>query len=307
MNLSEFKIAVNESFVPLDVTTDVSDFHAEMREHRLVDQLGTSFVAVRADRHVVRRTEQLIEDSPRSFFKISLQLEGQSSMEQAGREVHLTAGDLVIYDTSKPYVLSFDSPFALMVIQIPHDKLRIPTGLVANAVATRIGASDGLGRVVSPFLMSIATNMEHLKGPAGAMLAKNALELLESLITNQLDVVKTARDPHWDLLRKIQDYVDDNLADPDLGPASVASAVHISTRHLHSLFARQSTTVSTYIRSRRLEKCYLDLTNRALADIPVSSIGAAWGFTDAAHFSRTFKAEYGQAPREARTRALRDV
>lgn len=139
-------------------------------------------------------------------------------MEQEGREVHLTPGDLVIYDTSKPYVLSFDSPFVLMVIQIPHDRLRIPTELVASAVATRIGADDGLGRAVSPFLMSIATNMEDLKGPAGAMLAKNPLELLESLISNQLDVVKTAQDPHWDLLRKIQDYVDDNLADPELGP-----------------------------------------------------------------------------------------
>lgn len=297
MNLTEFRLAVSDSFVPLEVTTDLEDFSATLKQAKIG---SVAFVSVHADRHVVRRTESLINSSPRSFFKISLQCQGSSTMQQGGREVVTHPGDIVVYDTTKPYTLTFTEPFSVMVIQLPHDKIRIPSSLHDSVVATRLGADQGLGRVVSPFLMSLASNMEELSGPAGSSLAKNAIEMLESLIVNELDVSRTIADPHYSLLRQVHDYVDQNLGSPELNPTSIAEAVHISTRHLYSLLSDQGTTVSTYIRSRRLEKCYLDLTNPAKADMSVGAIGTTWGFPDAAHFSRTFKNVYGVTPVEAR-------
>ncbi|WP_416442839.1 helix-turn-helix domain-containing protein [Leucobacter sp. HNU] len=58
--------------------------------------------------------------------------------------------------------------------------------------------------------------------------------------------------------------------------------------------------MSAYIRSQRLEHCRRDLTNPALTDRPVSAIAARWGFIDAAHFSRVFRAHFGSTPREVR-------
>ena len=59
--------------------------------------------------------------------------------------------------------------------------------------------------------------------------------------------------------------------------------------------------MSTWIRTRRLEQCRRDLHDPAFADRPVSAVAAQWGFVDAAHFSRVFKAAFGVSPSEFRS------
>ncbi|MDO5723024.1 MAG: helix-turn-helix domain-containing protein [Flaviflexus sp.] len=300
MNLAQFREAVNHSFVPLEIETDDPNFSGEITEVRAS---GAAFVAVRADPHIVHRTASLTRASPHSAFKISLQLEGCSVMRQAGREVPQEPGDLVAYDTSQPYELHFPTRFAVMVIQIPHERIRVPQHLHHTMIATRLTGAEGLGRIVSPFLTSIASNMGELEGPSGELLAHGAVDLLHSLLLAQVDGDEVAADPHHRILLAAYDFIDANLRSPALRPEAVARAVHVSVRHLHSIFSRQSVSVSAYIRSRRLEKCYLDLTNPALADRSVAAIGASWGFPEAAHFSRTFKKAYGISPSRARSRS----
>lgn len=302
LSLAAFQSAVSASFVPLRVTSTLGDRFRGRITQSTVN--GVSFTDVRAAAHVVTRTEELIRASKRNYFKISLKLEGHSSLEQAGRRVELQPGDLAIYDTSNPYTLSFDSPFRVMVIQLPHESLDIPPDLVRDMTAVRLAGSEGLGRVVSPFLATLGANIDQLRGPAGIRLAQNAIDLLQTLFAHELDVAKVAADPHRALVQGIRDFIDEHLGDPDLSPSVIAKMNYISTRHLHALFQEQGSTVSTYVRSRRLEKCYLMLTNPRHADMSISAIGLRWGFGDAAHFSRVFKAAYGESPKSVRAQAF---
>ena len=50
------------------------------------------------------------------------------------------------------------------------------------------------------------------------------------------------------------------------------------------------------VRARRLELCRRDFLDPLLAHQSVSAIAAKRGFVDASHFSRLFRATYGQAP-----------
>ncbi len=86
-------------------------------------------------------------------------------------------------------------------------------------------------------------------------------------------------------------------------PASIAQAHYISTGHLYTIFSSEGETVSAWIRERRLAHVRRDLVDPVPADRPVSAIAAHWGLTDAAHFSRVFKAEYGQSPSAYRASA----
>lgn len=302
LDLAGFQAAVSNSFVPLKVTSDAPDeFRGSVTQ---ADVHGVTFTDVRAERHRVERTEELIRTAPRQFYKISLQLEGTSTLSQGGRTVELQPGDLAIYDTSRPYVLTFNDRFRVMVIQLPHERLRIPPGLADEVTAVRLAGSEGLGRVVSPFLATLGTNLGELEGPAGAKLAQNAIDLLDTLFATEFDLVKYAADPRRALLQQIRDGIDERLDDPDLSPSTIAAAVFISVRHLHNLFHEQGQTVAAYVRTRRLERCYLDLTDAASAEVPIAAIGARWGFKDAAHFSRAFKTAYGESPSEVRRRAL---
>lgn len=303
LDLAAFQAAVSQSFVPLRVTSPRGDDFRGSLSQTVVN--GVSFTSVRADEQLVERTAELIEQSPRKYFKISLQLEGTSRIMQDGREVELMPGDLAIYDTSRPYTLSFDSPFLVMVIQMPHDKLDIPRDLVGNMTAVRLDGDEGLGRVVSPFLATLGADLDALEGPAGVRLAQSAIDLLETLFAHELDVARLAADPHRQLMQRIRDHIDEHLGEPDLGPTTIAAANFISVRHLHALFQEEGITVSSYIRSRRLERCYLSLTNPLELDQPISAIGMKWGFPDPAHFSRVFKAAYQESPKTVRGRIVR--
>lgn len=108
-----------------------------------------------------------------------------------------------------------------------------------------------------------------------------------------------------DLLQQAMEYIDLRLGDMSLTPDRIAEAVCVSTRTLHRLFEREGLTVSAWIRQCRLENCRIELTDPRMRNYSVSAIGARWGLSDAAHFSRLFKATYGVSPRAFRAGHLR--
>jgi len=55
-----------------------------------------------------------------------------------------------------------------------------------------------------------------------------------------------------------------------------------------------------YLRERRLQHCWTDLANPAEAHRSVSDIAFGCGFSDAAHFSRSFRDRFGMSPRAFR-------
>ncbi|GAA4832384.1 hypothetical protein GCM10025787_09630 [Saccharopolyspora rosea] len=75
-------------------------------------------------------------------------------------------------------------------------------------------------------------------------------------------------------MRRIRGFIEDHLAAPDLGPARIAAAHYISTRHLHNIFREHGTTVASRVRARRLESCRRDLLDPVHADSGVAAIAA---------------------------------
>ncbi|MDF3303767.1 helix-turn-helix domain-containing protein [Rhodococcus sp. T2V] len=106
-----------------------------------------------------------------------------------------------------------------------------------------------------------------------------------------------------ELQARVTAFIDERLADRELDVRSIAAAHHISVRHLQKKFEAEGDTASGWIRRRRLEQCRRDLADPRYRDLTVSAIGARWGFTDAAHFSRLFKATHGSTPGTYRTAA----
>ena len=181
----------------------------------------------------------------------------------------------------------------------------LPADLVGQLTAVRMSGADGVGSMIVPFLTQMAGNLEQLGGTTGTRLVHSALDLVTTMFSSELDMGRSSGNPHQALMQRVRDYIDANLTSPTLGPGQIAAAHYISTRHLHGLFQEEGTTVSTWIRSRRLERCRRELLDPVHTHRPVAAIAARWGFADAAHFSRVFKAAYGVAPSELRARATR--
>ena len=297
-NISQFRSSVSESFVPLQVTSPLADSFRGMIKAASIDEVHVT--DVRATEHVVERTPELIGRADKSYFKLSLMLSGTGLLIQDDREAVLQPGDLAVYDTNRPYSLVFGAEFRTMVVMFPKHLVALPPEMMAQLTAVRISGHEGLGAMIVPYLTQLAGNLEQLSGATGARLTQSAMDLVTTLFTHELDLDTTSNDPHRALMQRIHAHIDRHLASTDLSPTSIAAAHFISTRHLHGLFQEQGTSVSTWIRIRRLERCRRDLVNPLFADRPVSAIAARWGFVDAAHFSRTFKAAYEVSPSEFR-------
>jgi AraC-like DNA-binding protein len=294
-----WRTAVAETFVPLDFTfPDPRTFRGEIAG----ELLGAVAVSrVTASPHSAARTQRHVARSETPYYKVSMPLRGYVLISQDGREAPLIPGDLAIYDTSRPYQVAFGDTCRLLVLMFPHRELRLPYDAVSEVTARRVSGRTGIGGLVAPLLVNLASRLDEIGGAQSARLADNIVDLLGTLYADLLgDAGCQPADPMHALMTRIRCFIEDNLDDPELSPESVAAACHISVGYLHKLFRAEGTSVSRRIRERRLEQCRRDLvapTTRAKA---VSAIGAHWGFLDAAHFSRVFKATYGVSPREYR-------
>jgi AraC-like DNA-binding protein len=102
------------------------------------------------------------------------------------------------------------------------------------------------------------------------------------------------------LFREAIEIIETRLGDAECEASSVAEQLCISVRTLNRLFQERGTTFGQWIRSQRLERAHDDLTGVDANGLTVAEIGARWGMTDPAHFSRIFRATWGISPTECR-------
>jgi AraC-like DNA-binding protein len=297
-DLSVFRAAVSQSFVPLHVTGGSGDVFRGRIRSATADDVQVSEITASA--HVVERTPELIARSERRYYKLSLVLSGTGLLVQDDRQALLRPGNVAVYDTQRPYSLVFEEDFRMVVIMFPQRLIDLPTDLVGQLTAVPMSGREGVGSVVVPFLAQLGSHLDQLAGPAGTRLAHSTVDLLATMVAAELDLTHANADPHHELMARIRAYIDANLHSAELSPTRIAAEHYISTRHLQGLFQEQGSTVSGWIRTRRLEHCRRDLLDPMHAGRPVAAIAARWGFVDAAYFSRVFKATFGRPPSEVR-------
>ncbi|MEU8222539.1 helix-turn-helix transcriptional regulator [Kribbella sp. NPDC048915] len=102
------------------------------------------------------------------------------------------------------------------------------------------------------------------------------------------------------LFSRITWYARRHLTDRTLGPAQLAAVHNVSVRYLYKLFAEHHRSLEQWLITERLRGAARELKDPAGDHLPISAIAARWGFDDAAHFARRFRAAYGVTPREWR-------
>ncbi|MDB5656235.1 MAG: Transcriptional regulator AraC family AcetamidaseFormamidase, partial [Tardiphaga sp.] len=106
------------------------------------------------------------------------------------------------------------------------------------------------------------------------------------------------------ILHRICQTIEQRLGDADLTPARVAQAEGISERYLQKLFEGTGSNFTHYVRERRLQRTWADLSSPAEAHHSISEIAYRSGFNDSAHFSRAFRSRFGLPPREFRQQEI---
>ena len=268
----------------------------------LSSPLGMDFAVMRATPQTFagRNADQ------RSAVWLVVVLEGDAELSGDGGSGRLTVGDIVYGPTGSEAELRLITPFRLLFVNAPRvaldHRLVSPLGLRLG----RLPASSGLGRVFSGMLRGVADALDAL---SPTELRPVELALTEFLVANLAAEgspaarggAEAARAAHF---HRVCQTIETLLADPDLQIEQVAAADGISTRALQKLFAWSGQNFSTYLRTRRLERCRQDLASPISATLSISEICFRWGFNGSPHFSRAFKEQYGVTPREHRKAQL---
>jgi AraC-like DNA-binding protein len=87
-------------------------------------------------------------------------------------------------------------------------------------------------------------------------------------------------------------WIEGHLLDPGLCPAEVAAAHAVSLRTAQRLFQHSDESLASYIRRRRVSRA----RDALISATSINEIAHHYGFCDAGHFARAFKAEYGTTP-----------
>ncbi|WP_404961799.1 helix-turn-helix domain-containing protein [Streptomyces sp. 147326] len=300
---------VGRGVAPTRITSDeASDFagsFGSLGMGRL--QLSTiTFPGLRS-----KRTAELVRRGDPETYELTLVLSGAMEVSQLRNEARLSAGDFAFWTSSRPYggravsEPGTGGPRAI-ILHLPRALVPVPEDRMNRLLACAVPGGTGMGRILADHLTSVAREAPGLDALDAERLGMVTLDLAVGMLAARTGAQDRLppESRHQMLLVRIDLFIQDHLADPQLCPAAIAAHHHISVRLLHQLFRSRGETVSAAIRRRRLERCYADLADPSLLAVPVHAIGARWGLSGPDRFSRSFRAAYGIPPGEYRRTAL---
>jgi len=255
-----------------------------------------------ADTHAVRAPDLIRKSGPR-LVKVDLGIRGQGRYEQEGRQNLLAPGEFQLLDLSRPSHVDVDESQKLSIAIFPRALLPVRDNDLRDLTAVRFGPDDAYASLVASMGRELARNLGAYDGASSARIGSAFLDLLALAVATRLGRVDSvpAESRQQAMMARIEAFAEQHLANPALSPGMIAAAHHISVRTLHKMYEAEDWTVAAWIRHLRLERCRQDLLDPDLAGRPVAAVGARWGFSDAAVFSRAFRTAYGLPPAEFRT------
>ncbi len=303
--LSYWVEAVCDTYVQLECDASERDriFHGTIEANQLAT-LGLSRVT--SSPQWVRRTPAKIARATEDYFLVSIQTAGHGRIVQDGRVAALSPGDFALYDSTRPYELIFDEPFQQHVLQLPGAVLRTRLRNTETLTARKVCGDRGAGHLMIGMINTLAADIDTLEAGSVAAIA----ESVETILVAGLRSLPGGSDPvvsHQTAFHRsqIKAYALQHLRDPGLSVNEIAAHLRLSPSTIHRAFAGEPNSLNAWIWNQRLDGAKRDICDPALVNRTLSEIAFAWGFNDAAHFSRIFKSRFGCSPRELRMERMR--
>jgi AraC-like DNA-binding protein len=256
---------------------------------------GVRALSVRGEALVGIRDRQRLANDTNEFVGVIFQREGRTVYEREGKLTVIGAGDIALWHSQREAKFTMPEPYRKLCMVVPADKFRDFLPNTAAYDGLRIAANSAAGAMLGAWLSAFADRVIEDGSETLVDSIDSTLAVLAATVTSHARELEiSVKDGQ---LLAIMRYMESRLADTSLTAITVAQHFGISVRHLERLFAGYRTTVAGWRRLRRLERCRAELSN-PLNRKTITTIAIDWGFSDAAHFSRLFKATYGMSPRD---------
>lgn len=227
-------------------------------------------------------------------------LEGGEHIEFGGERYSLGAGDTFVWDSSQATKFEVYESLHKVALAMPARLLSHEVLTTLDQIPRKFDLSSGSRFLLNSLIRAVADR----DFDSADVEAHTILDAVNAFVVGagRLETLpeKSLRDRQCDDIKR---YVEQHLSDPLLDIGQIAEVHRISKRYLHWLFRSEPMTLNEFIILRRLEHCHRDLLNVERAHLHVSQIAYAWGFANVSHFSKRYRARYGESPTETRQNA----
>jgi AraC family transcriptional activator of tynA and feaB len=250
--------------------------------------------------HKIVRTSADVAKIDGEFLHLNFPTSGQYALDQAGRQSVIDCGDAVLFSTSKPFTMDSKRRQGSSVISLLIPRQRVVATQKYEISLDNILVSQlRYGAPLRSCLAMLARRLNAGSRHEIEILNSAAISLLcAALLSNAQERPKAglSLDDEPAILSAIRLFIRQNLTNPGLSAASVASQFGISRRYVDKLFQKEGQTFEAFSVGERLSCARLDLLDPAFLRQNVSTIAYRWGFHDMSTFHRNFKMVYGETP-----------
>ena len=265
----------------------------------LSDAAGVGVVQVATDINVVRRDERDIRLDYGEHFFLLVQLEGSCGIEQRGRQNTISPGDCILVDSSLPSNFYFEGRFS------NHLSVHLPRQLLLAErpndfeISRRLAAEDPMSTMLRALVAKmLQTSSSHKRSAELRQLFLHATR--QAFAADAPDAPLSLKDRAGGRLEFARALVDRHLTDERLTPQWLAARLGVSMRTLQEDFNALGTTLTCFIRDRRLRLARDRLVEkqRGAADGTIAEIAYSSGFNDISYFNRCFKKAFDCSPKD---------
>lgn len=231
-----------------------------------------------------------------------LPVESSAVLTVGDEQQIVRAGQVILAPRETDWQLQFQRGLRAIVLSVVPEAFRGRKAPSLSACPPRVFDAEGLADILAGTARAAVGALDRLSDPEWEAVAQSVSELLLQL---SAELVATTADPSSSraaLLQRLYAIIERSIGKEDISVAELAQAEGISERYVQKLFEGTGESFSHYVRERRLQRAWHDLTNPTETAAPISEIAYRYGFSDSAHFSRLFRERFGLPPRELRRR-----
>jgi hypothetical protein len=129
----------------------------------------------------VHRTAALTHDDFTPSIFMGLQMTGSCVVVQRGREAILRRGDLVIYDSTSPWVIADVDGIRQHKFRIPLDRLALPADVIQRVCAVSLSPGHPIADLAATYFHRLALRPGLFDRPGGDVVSQPSIELLRAV------------------------------------------------------------------------------------------------------------------------------
>jgi AraC-like DNA-binding protein len=236
------------------------------------------------------RTPRLIRRSDPDLFHIQFALQGRSVGNADGADFNGADGGFLFMDMSRPLEITSAGETEVVAFFLRRDRLTefIPHAWKLHGVVGGTSVSE----VFKDHLLSLMRHASAITPQTAVPISDGMVRLLSAAVAPSAKTFDEASaELNAGLLRRAKQFIGRELLSPELTPDRIALAIGVSRRKLYYLFEPEG-GVARCVQRQRLERAREALANPAQG-YRVKEAAFDHGFASEAHFSRSFKRQFG--------------